>query len=105
MSPFRTKSWCERCETCDEVTPHSSRHFHVVQVLWIALLAAGVWAYVSGADSVLVGVCLAPAFVLWVADCRRHSRVACERCRWKREKADEPARLNPASTTTIIDLT
>lgn len=103
MSPFETKEWCQRCETCDEVTPHSARQFHVVQALWITLCAAGVWASVSGAESVVIGVCIAPAFVLWVADRRRSSRIACERCRWKRVKDDIRVRPNPAGTTTIID--
>jgi hypothetical protein len=67
------------------------------------LLAAGGWALLTGAHSVLCLVLLAPGSVLWLADRQRYSRIACERCRWKRVKADAPARLNPASTTTIID--
>jgi hypothetical protein len=103
MSPLEPKSWCQHCETCAEVTPHSAPHFHVVQVLSITLFAAGLWALVTGAESVLVLLWIAPALVLWLADRQRASRIRCERCRWKRKKADARVRPNPAGTHTIID--
>jgi hypothetical protein len=93
-----------RCETCDEVTPHSRRVVALPQLLGAALLTVGAWCCMRGEPWWIVGV---PALfaglfaLLW--DRERFWRVACERCRGKRVEAVRRTRPGLGSTT-IIDL-
>lgn len=92
-----------RCETCNEITPHSRRVVALPQLLGAVLLAVGAWCcmlaepwWIVGGFALLAGIFA----VLW--DRERFWRIACERCRGKR--VDEVRRARPGlGSTTIID--
>lgn len=91
-----------RCETCDEVTPHSRRVVALPQLLGAALLALGVWCFLIGDSWSIVGVFVlfASAFAV-LSDRERFWRIACERCRGKRVAELRRTRPTLDGTTTI----
>lgn len=93
----------QRCETCDEATPHSRRRVALPVLFGLALLIGGAWGFSLGETGWIPGglAMFGGVFaLLW--DRERCWRIACERCRWKR--VAESRRLGPTfSGTTMID--
>lgn len=100
------RTWCERCERCGAVTPHSHESYawRLVVAAALAVAATAVFAVREEIGPIVATVAVPGALGLLASAVRARRAGACERCRTKRRREERRTALDPRSTTTTVDM-